>query len=143
VPYIEKQQAAINFSHKNKKTNKMHNNTKIINTEDAEFLKENRLKVTAVHFRRVKTPYLIKNTLGKIEIEVPVCMPMFEIRRQKLQDKMLATGGYTTVKVSSKDRKLNVVGESICHENDIFSNWSGLKIAFQEAIKAARAAHNL
>lgn len=82
-------------------------------------------------FRLVKQDY----SLGNVVITVPVEMPKYEIRRRKLQDKMLPKGGYVTVKLISEDGKRAVVGESRCHPNDHFNNSLGVNSAATDAYK--------
>ncbi len=79
-------------------------------------------------FRLVNMPYYI----NREEIEIPVPMPTYEIRRLNLQKKIHARGGYTTVKVTKPG--FTFVGESRVHPDDSFCKGVGVKVALGKVL---------
>jgi hypothetical protein len=90
-------------------------------------------KTSIIHFRRVSQPYEIITSTGKIKVDIPVDMPLFEIRRRGLTSKILAKGGYTTARIWGNN--IDVVAESRCNDQfDIFCNRLGSTKAFFSAV---------
>jgi hypothetical protein len=86
-------------------------------------------KTSIVHFRRVSQPYKIITPAGKLEVNIPVDMPLFEIRRRGLTKNILAKGGYTTARIWGNN--IDVVAESRCNDQfDVFCNRLGSTKAF-------------
>lgn len=103
-------------------------------------LKQKGYRLSTIHWRNVKTAYEIKTAFGKTVVEVPVSMPLFEIRRQKLNSKLMAKGGYTTMRLANKNKDIEIQGISRCHENDVFDNKLAYVKAFSNLLSNARAA---
>ncbi len=96
-------------------------------------------KTSIIHFRRVLLPFDVISYAGKINIKVPVDMPLFEIRRRGLTSNIVAKGGYTTARIWGKG--IDVVAESRCHdEADVFCNRLGSTKAFFSAAKLLKEA---
>ena len=101
--------------------------------------------VNVIHFRLVKAPYKFKSdgTLAQVPfaindqkynadvIEIPVEMPIFEIRRRKLQNHLLSYGGYTTVRLFADGK--TAMGEAQCHNHDLFDRHYALELAVNRA----------
>lgn len=92
-------------------------------------LKSKGYRLSTVHWRSVATEFVVKTPYGKANVVVPVDMPLFEIRRQGINKNILARGGYTTMRLTHKDKKIEVAGVSKCHPRDSFNN----KLAYTKA----------
>lgn len=92
-------------------------------------LKTKGYRLSTIHWRNVKTPYSVTTPTGKFEVEVPVSIPLFEARRKGIMGQLMARGGYTTMRLVNREKKIEVLGESRCHPNDSFNN----KLAFVKA----------
>ncbi len=106
-------------------------NWPVVNGEiiDTAALKKLDFSVIILQFRLASIPY----DIGGIEVDIPIPIPMFEIRRKGLQKDVLARGGYTTVKVTKKG--VTVVGESKCNPAEHFNRSVGIKLATADAVK--------
>ena len=92
-------------------------------------LREKGYSVIVNSFRLVDMPYLINGE----EAMVPVPIPTYEIRRQNLQERIHARGGYTTVKVTKPG--FTFTGESRVHPNDSFCKGVGVKVELGKVLE--------
>lgn len=115
------------------------NKINIIHTENSNVndivrhLKSLNFKTSIIHFRVINK--VVKTKLGNIN--VPVEMPLFEIKRQKLTDKIISRGGYTTCRIWGNG--IDVCGEAKCHPNDSFVKKIAVtKSVFQAVAKLSK-----
>lgn len=112
-------------------------NKELAMQEDIKFLRDSKLRVSIIHYRRISQTYEVRSPIGKITVDVPVELPLFEIRRLKLTDRIISKGGYTTARIWGNG--IDVVAESRCHdEADIFNNKLGSTKAFYKALKLVK-----
>lgn len=85
-------------------------------------LRKQGFKVRVNHFRNI-----VSDSTKEVETEVPAHMILPD-------DEILPHGGKTEVLITTPDGK-DMVGESMCHENDHFNKKLGVTIAIGRAMK--------
>lgn len=93
-------------------------------------LKAKDVGVSVIHWRLVSQP-VVTNKKEVVFVSIP--LPIFEIRRLNLNNALLSNGGYTTVRLFSKDK--SVTAEARCHDKDVFNKHLALEIALNRAIE--------
>jgi hypothetical protein len=102
-------------------------------------LKANGYRISTIHYRRINKDYTLTTPTGKFVASVPVDIPLFEARRIGKASSLISKGGYTTVRLSHREKEIDITGVAKCHDHDYFLNKLGFRKALFAAVDEAKS----